>query len=113
MVSTLFLEIKAGFANVNATKLWSLHLSRNIPFYIVDWVSFCLTGRTCTLVYQGASNTPAPASVRTPQGSPLFPQLFLLYIGPLHCRIPTGVMIPCVDDFSRPVVSPSHSPNIR
>ena len=55
-VSTLFLDIKAGFDNVNATKLRSLLLSRNIPSYMVDWVSSFLTGRKCTLVFQGACN---------------------------------------------------------
>ena len=35
-VSTLFLDIKAGFDNVNATKLRSLLLGRNIPSYMVD-----------------------------------------------------------------------------
>ena len=50
-VSTLFLDIKAGFDNVNASKLRSLLLSKNIPSYMVDCVSSFLTGRKCTLVF--------------------------------------------------------------
>ena len=92
-VSTLFLDIKAGFDNVNAAKLRSLLLSKNLPFYMVDWVSFFLTGRRCTLIFQGAPGISTPVSVGTPQGSPLSPLLFLIYVAPLHFRIPTGVMV--------------------
>ena len=35
-VSTLFLDIKAGFDNVSTSKLRSLLLSKNIPSYMVD-----------------------------------------------------------------------------
>ena len=112
-VSTLFLDIKAGFDNISATKLRSLLLSKSIPSYMVDWVSSFLTGRRCTLVVQGAPGISAPVSVGTPQGSPLSPLLFLIYVAPLHFRIPTGIMVSYVDDFSLTVASPSHRSNIR
>ena len=112
-VSTLFLEIKAGFDNVNVSKLRALLLSKNISSNMVDWVSSFLTGRWCTLVFQGAPDLSAPVSVGTPQGSPLSPLLFLIYVAPLHSRIPTGIMVSYVDDFSLTVVSPSHRSNIR
>ena len=112
-VSTLFLDIKAGFDNVNATKLRALLLSKNIPSYMVDWVSSFLTERRCTLVFPGAPGISAPVSVGTPQGSPLSPLLFLIYVAPLHFRIPTGIMVSYVDDFSLTVASSSHRSNIR
>ena len=112
-VSTLFLDIKAGFDNVNANRLRSLLLSRNIPSYMVDWVSLFLTGRKCTLVAQGAPGISALVSVGTPQGSPLSPLLFLIFVAPLHFRILTGIMVSYVDDFSITVASPSHRSNIQ
>ena len=112
-VSTLFLDIKAGFDNVNTTKLRSLLLSKNIPSYMVDWVSSFLTGRRCTLVFQGAPGVSAPISVETPKGSPLSPLLFLIYVASLHFRIPKGIMVSYADDFSLTVASPSHRSNIR
>ena len=112
-VPSLFLDIKAVFDNVNATKLRSLLLSKNIPSYMVDWVSSFLPGGKCTLVFQGAPNIPSPVSVGTPQGSRLSPLLFLIYVAPLHFRIPTGIMVSYVDDFSLTVASPSHRSNIR
>ena len=112
-VSTLFLDIKAGFDNVNATTLRAKLLASRVPSYMVDWVSSFLSERTCTLVFQGSPNLSSPVSVGTPQGSPISPFLFLLYVAPLHMSIPRGLMVSYVDDFSITVVSPSYRRNVR
>src|ERR1700712_3075986 len=49
--STLFLDIKAGFDNVDVATLRSRHLEKMIPSYMVDWVSSFLSERRCTLVF--------------------------------------------------------------
>ena len=112
-VSTLFLDIKAGFDNVSAARLRAILLSNKIPSYMVDWVSSFLPGRKCTLVFQGAPNIPAAVSVGTPQGSHLSPLLFLIYVASLHFRIPTGIMVLYVNDFSLTVASQSRRSYIR
>jgi len=113
VVSTLFLDIKAGFDNVNASTHRARLLSSHVPSYMVDWVSSILSERTCTLVFQGSPYLPSLLSVGTRQGSPISHLLCLLYVSPLDMAIPGGIMVSYVDYFSISVASPSHRGNIR
>jgi len=111
--SSLFLDIKAGFDNVDNNTLACILREGGIPPYLVSWVSSFLGERSCTLVFQGAPGTPAPVNLGAPQGSPISPLLFLLYVTPLHFRIPRGLLISYVDDFALTVASLSYRGNIR
>jgi len=112
-VSSLFLDIKAGFDNVDNNTLARILREGGIPPYLVSWISSFLGERSCTLVFQRAPGTPAPVNVGAPQGSPISPLLFLLYVAPLHFGIPRGLMISYVDDFALTVASLSYRGNIR
>jgi len=112
-VSSLFLDIKAGFDNVDNKTLARFLREGGVPSYLVSWVSSFLGERSCTLIFQGAPGTPAPVNVGAPQGSPISPLLFLLYVAPLHFGIPRGLMISYVDDFALTVASLSYRGNIR
>jgi len=112
-VSSLFLDIKAGFDNVDNNTLARILRECGIPPYLVSWVSYFLGEPSCNLIFQGAPGTPAPVNVGAPQGSPISPLLFLLYVAPLHFRIPRGLMISYVDDFALTVASLSYRGNIR
>jgi len=112
-VSSLFLDIKAGFDNVDNNTLARILREGGIPLYLVSSVSSFLGERSCTLIFQGASGTPAPVNVGVPQGSPISPLLFLLYVAPLHFRIPRVLIISYVDDFALTVASLSYHGNIR
>jgi len=112
-VSSLFLDIKAGFHNVDNKTLSQILREGGIPPYLVSWVSCFIGERSCTLIFQGAPRTPAPVNIGAPQGSPISPLLFLLYVAPLHFGIPRGLMISYVDDFALTVASLSYRGNIR
>ena len=112
-VSSQFLDIKAGFDNVDSNTLARILREGEIPPYLVSWHSSFLCERSCTLIFQGAPATPAPVNVGTPQGSPISPLLFLLYVTPLHFMIPGGLMISYMDDFALTVASLSYRGNIR
>ena len=53
-VSSLFLDIKAGFDNVDNNTLARILREGGIPSYLVSWVSSFLGERSCTLIFQGA-----------------------------------------------------------
>jgi len=78
LVSSLFLNTKAGFDKVDKSTLAHILREGGIPPYLVSWVSFFLGERSCTLGFQGAPRTPPPVNVGAPQGSPNLPLLFLL-----------------------------------
>jgi len=112
-VSSRFLDIQARFDNIHKNTLaWILREGWITP-YLVSWVSSFLGERSCTLVFQGAPGTPAPVNFGAPQGAPISPLLFLLYVAPLHFTIPRGLMISYVDDLALTVASLSYRGNIR
>jgi len=112
-VSTLFLDIKGGFDNVNPSTLCGILRAKGVNPYLVSWTKSFLSGRTCRLRYQGSPRVFAPVSVGTPQGSPVSPLLFVIYVSRLHCEIPLGLTLSYVDDFGLTVSSTSYRRNVQ
>jgi len=101
-VSTLFLDIKGGFANVNPSTLCGILRAKGVNPYLVSCTRSFLSGRSCRIQYQGSPRVFAPVSVGTPQASPVSPLLFVIYVSRLHCEIPYGLSLSYVDDFGLP-----------
>jgi len=76
-VSSLFLDIKAAFHNINNTTLAHILREGGMSPYLVSWAPSCLGERSRTVIFQGAPGTPAPVNVGAPQGSPISPVLFV------------------------------------
>jgi len=112
-VSTLFLDVKGGFDNVESPSLLSLLRRKGVSPYLVQWVGSFLRDRTCRLTFQGSPRHFAPVSVGVPQGSPISPLLFVIYISSLYLEIPRSLIISYVDDFAVTVASPSYRTNVR
>jgi len=112
-VSTLFLDIKGGFDNVNPSILCSMLKAKAVNPYLVSWTRSFLTGRTCRLRYQGSPKGFAPVAVGTPQGSPISPLLFVIYVSRLPHEIHQGLTLSYVDDFGLTVSSTSYRRNIQ
>src|SRR5712691_1314904 len=113
-VSTLFLDIKGGFDNVRAPVLAARLRKHNTPDYIVNWVLSFLSDRSCRLLFKGGLKQFQPVDVGVPQGSPISPLLFVIYVSPLHSiSIPKGLTLSYVDDFALTKASPSYRSNVR
>ena len=112
-VSTLFLDVKAGFDNVESPSLLSLLSRKGVSPYLVRCVGSFLRDCTCHLTFQGSPRLFAPVSVWVPQGSPISPLLFVIYVSSLHLEIPRSLIISYVDDFAVTVASPSYRTNVR
>ena len=112
-VSLLFLDIKGGFDNVDADILCSSLCSKGVNHYLISWVRSFLTGRSCRLLFQGSPKIFSPVSVGTPQGSPVSPLLFVIYVAPLHIPLSRDLVLFYVDDFSLTVASPLYCTNSR
>jgi len=112
-VSMLFLDIKGGFDNVNPSTLCGILGAKGVNPYLVSWTRSFLTGRSCRLRYQGSPRVFAPVSVGTPQGSPISPLLFVIYVSRLHCEIAGGLTLSYVDDFGLTTSSASYRRNVQ
>ena len=78
-VSSLFLDIKDGFDNVDADILYYSLRSQGVNHYLISWVRSFLMGRSYRLLFQGSPRIFSPVSVGIPQGSPV--SVTTLYIG--------------------------------
>jgi len=112
-VSTLFLDIKGGFDNVNPSTLCGILMAKGVNPYLVSWTRSFLSGRSCRLLYQGSPRVFAPVSVGARQRSPVSPLLFVIYVSRLHCEIPHGLSLSYVHDFPLTASSASYRRNIQ
>jgi len=112
-VSTLFLDVKWGFDNVEPPSLLSLFHRKGVSPYLIQWIGSFLRDRTCCLTFQGSPHLFAPVSVSVPQGSPISPLLFVIYVSSLHLEIPRSLIFSNVDEFAVTVALPSHRTNVR
>ena len=64
-------------------------------------------------MFQGSPNFFLPGQVGTPQGSPVSPLLFVIYVSVLHIPIPHGIMFSYVDNFTITLDSLSYRRNCQ
>ena len=80
----LQLDIKGAFDTVNHTRLLDTLRRQGFPMWVVRWTSSYLEARSARLMFDGEVSEPIQIQAGVPQGSPLSPILFLLYIASLY-----------------------------
>ena len=84
LTSLLQLDIKGAFDTVNHARLLDILAKKGFPHWVIQWIKSFLTDRTVRLRFDGEESEPIPIIAGVPQGSPLSPILFILYISTLY-----------------------------
>src|SRR3982075_990106 len=79
VATLLSIDISGAFDTVNHIRLLEILRKKGLPPWIVRWIRAFLKNRSTTLVIQNQETALFEIDARVPQGSPLFPILFLFY----------------------------------
>ena len=80
LAAALFMDVKGVFDYVSKNQLLKQIIKLGIDGDLVNWTSFFLIGRKVQLVIDGHDNKKRDIETGIPQGFPVLPILFLIYI---------------------------------
>jgi hypothetical protein len=87
IASLLQLDISGAFDTVNHIRLLATLREMKFPRWLVLWVKNWLADREAILFFDGQRAPPTAVRAGVPQGSPLSPVLFILYIASLYKQL--------------------------
>ena len=87
VLSALLLDVKGAFDHVSLNQLLKVMKKLHLPQTVLRWVQCFLTDRRITLAFDGERNQSERVNSGIPQGSPISPILFLIYIRYLFVKI--------------------------
>ena len=110
--STLFLDVKGAFDHVSKNRLLQIMISLLLPTSLILWVSSFLDDRVLRLAFNNSIEVFKSILTSIPQGSPISPILFLIYIRDLFksANIRFGSYL---DDITLTTASKSLKQNIK
>lgn len=88
--STITFDVQGAFDIVLPHRLLTRLIEQNWPSSLIHWVRSFLTGRSAAVRLDGVTGPKAPLTGSLPQGSPVSPILFMLYMQPLFTMKPAA-----------------------
>jgi len=89
LVAGLLLDVKGAFDHVNRKQLLTVLKELKLPSNLLSWVASFLTDRQVTLVIDGFECPTRDIAAGLPQGSPVSPILFIIYISRIFQELET------------------------
>jgi len=103
-LGALFLDVKGAFDYVAKNRLLSRMKELNIPSYLIKWTNSFLSKRRVQLVIDGFTCPNRDIITGVPQGSPVSPILFIIYLSgvfnSIEARIPEITALSFADDIA-------------
>jgi hypothetical protein len=90
VMSSLFLDVRGAFDNVSAARLLHTMCTLGCPDPVISWGTAFLTNCTTALSFDGHTDIQRPIKTGIPEGSPVSPILFLIYLRPLFDTLTTA-----------------------
>jgi hypothetical protein len=114
ITTTLLLDIKGAFDYVARNRLLAILRKLGMPTSLISWVSFFLANRQLRLLFDNQLEQFSTIDTGIPQGSPISPILFLIYIRDLAAKLaPSIKIVSYMDDMSLTTSSTSLRKNVR
>ena len=95
----LFVDVKGAFDHVSANQLLAMCKKLKLPLALIRWISFFLSQRSIQLRFNGQTQPLQKVKIGIPQGSPISPILFLLYIRDICRTRPDTFTFSYIDDI--------------
>jgi ribonuclease HI len=80
IVSVLFIDVKGAFDHVSKNQMLRICTKLGLPLCLIRWISSFLSDRRIQLAFDADTSQETSIEVGIPQGSPISPILFLIYI---------------------------------
>ena len=111
--SCVFLDIKGAFDHVAKNRLLQSLIDLKMPKSLILWIESFLSQRALKLAFDNQiENDFASVNIGIPQGSPISPILFLIYIRELFTTCPNINQLSYIDDIALQISSTSIKKNV-
>lgn len=111
--SVAFLDVKGAFDHVAKNRLLRTLIKLRLPHSIIRWTKSFLEQRRIQLSFDGQIEETTEVETGVPQGSPISPILFLIYIRDLFTDIKTVTPLSYIDDIALLTASTSLQKNAK